>query len=130
MTLIRLLAVTAMLGLGALPLEAQAEWETLLDDDGVRADLDVAHVDRSGPYPRIQLRWFGGGVDSVFTVEQQEVDCTVPRVRLLETTRYRQDPDGDRLVARAGITPAWTRYIETSIEGRVLAATCEALSRT
>lgn len=120
--------------LGALLLapeaaHAQHRWETLLDQDGVRADLDLAHVTRAGEYPRVTLRWFAGGSDGLFTEEVQEVDCTVPRVRLLETLRYKRDADGDHLVAHAGITPAWTRYIETTVEGRVLTATCEALKR-
>lgn len=130
MPLRRLLVLAALAALAPRGLAAQERWETLLDAEGVRADLDLGHVDRTGPYPQVALRWFAGGGDSLFTVELQEVDCAVPRVRLLETNRYRRDPDGDLLVARAGLTPAWTRYIETSIEGRVLAATCKALGRT
>lgn len=126
----RPLLLVALLTLVSVPAEAQHRWETLLDSDGVRADLDLAQVHRDGAYPQVTLRWFAGGTDALFTVEVQEVDCAVPRVRLLETHRYRRDADGDHLVARAGITPAWTRYIETTVEGRVLAATCEALKQS
>lgn len=120
----------ALLALAPAAAVGQQRWATLLDADGVRADLDLGQVDRSGEYPRVTLRWFAGGRDGIFTEELQEVDCAVPRVRLLETLRYQRDPDGDHLVAHAGITPAWTRYIETTVEGRVLAATCEALKPT
>ena len=121
------LAVLALLALAPATAQAQQRWLTLLDHDGVRADLDVAHVDRAGEFPRVTLRWFAGGSDGLFTEELQEVDCAVPRVRLLETLRYKRDAGGDHVVAHAGLTPAWTRYIETTIEGRVLAATCDAL---